>query len=191
MLLEFTEVQKTLLCATPVIPESERIIKYVKCSFSFTSKLWLNMTGITVVFKSASYGNTYEILLDSSNCCYMPVEVYKHGGVVQVALYGDYFNEQRTRARTNYIGPVEVFFGKNPVLPTPTPSKYDVVVAELINAKRDIEDTIDEIISREITYAGLPDKPLIESVVLEGNKTYEELNLNRLTNTELEEILHL
>ena len=39
------------------------------------------------------------------------------------------------------------------------------------------------------TYSELPDKPQIEGVTLEGDKTYEELNLQRMTNTELEEIL--
>lgn len=39
------------------------------------------------------------------------------------------------------------------------------------------------------TYAKLPDKPLIEGVVLEGNKSFEELNLSKLTNQEIEELL--
>lgn len=38
-------------------------------------------------------------------------------------------------------------------------------------------------------YNKLRNKPMIEGVVLEGNKTFEELNLNILTNEELEAIL--
>lgn len=38
-------------------------------------------------------------------------------------------------------------------------------------------------------YEDLINKPQIEGVTLEGNKTYEELNLKKITNTELEEML--
>ena len=38
-------------------------------------------------------------------------------------------------------------------------------------------------------YNDLYNKPQIEGVILQGNKTYEELNMNRLTNIELEAIL--
>lgn len=38
-------------------------------------------------------------------------------------------------------------------------------------------------------YNDLYNKPQIEGVTLQGNKTYEELNMNRLTNIELEAIL--
>jgi hypothetical protein len=38
-------------------------------------------------------------------------------------------------------------------------------------------------------YNHLRNKPKIEGVTLEGDKTYEELNMNRLTNIELENIL--
>lgn len=40
-------------------------------------------------------------------------------------------------------------------------------------------------------YNRLINKPKIEGVTLEGDKTYEELNLRGLTNSELEAILHL
>lgn len=39
------------------------------------------------------------------------------------------------------------------------------------------------------SYNDLTDKPQIEGVTLSGNKTYEELNLNRITNTEIEDLL--
>ena len=38
-------------------------------------------------------------------------------------------------------------------------------------------------------YNRLKNKPMIEGVVLEGDKTFEELHLNVLTNEELEAIL--
>lgn len=39
------------------------------------------------------------------------------------------------------------------------------------------------------TYLGLSDKPRIEGVILQGNKTFEELNLQRMTNSEIEDLL--
>ena len=39
------------------------------------------------------------------------------------------------------------------------------------------------------TYLGLSDKPRIEGVILQGNKSLEDLNLQRLTNTEIEDLL--
>lgn len=38
-------------------------------------------------------------------------------------------------------------------------------------------------------YDSLRNKPMIEGVTLEGNKTFEELHMNRLTNIEIENIL--
>lgn len=40
-------------------------------------------------------------------------------------------------------------------------------------------------------YNDLRNKPSIEGVTLEGDKTFEELNLQRLTNAELENMLTL
>nr|MBQ4455630.1 hypothetical protein [Clostridia bacterium] len=39
-------------------------------------------------------------------------------------------------------------------------------------------------------YDKLENKPKIEGVTLEGNKTYEQLNMNKLTNEELEALLN-
>lgn len=39
-------------------------------------------------------------------------------------------------------------------------------------------------------YNDLYNKPQIEGVPLQGNKTYEELNMHRITNMELENILN-
>lgn len=43
--------------------------------------------------------------------------------------------------------------------------------------------------STVISYVSLVDKPSIEGVTLTGNKTFEELNLQSLTNSELESML--
>lgn len=41
------------------------------------------------------------------------------------------------------------------------------------------------------SYNDLTDKPQIEGITLIGDKTYEELNLQRITNTEIENLLTL
>ena len=45
--------------------------------------------------------------------------------------------------------------------------------------------------SMSLRYASLPDKPSIETVTLAGDKSFEDLGLGRITNTELEEMLTL
>ena len=40
-----------------------------------------------------------------------------------------------------------------------------------------------------VSYNSLSDKPQIEGITLSGNKTYEELNLQRLTNSDIENML--
>lgn len=39
-------------------------------------------------------------------------------------------------------------------------------------------------------YLSLSNKPRIEGIILQGNKTFEDLNLQRLTNAEIEELLN-
>ena len=39
------------------------------------------------------------------------------------------------------------------------------------------------------SYNDLSDKPMIEGITLQVNKTYEELNLQRITNSEIEDLL--
>lgn len=39
------------------------------------------------------------------------------------------------------------------------------------------------------TYLGLSDKPRIEGVILQGDKSFEDLHLQSLTNSEIEELL--
>ena len=40
-----------------------------------------------------------------------------------------------------------------------------------------------------VKYSMIIDKPKIEGVTLEGDKTYEELNLKGISNTEMEQLL--
>lgn len=43
----------------------------------------------------------------------------------------------------------------------------------------------------DVTYESLPDKPSIEGVTLQSDKTFEELTLFKITNSEIEDITAL
>lgn len=142
MLLRFDVTDRNIVCRTPDVSKLEDPILYVKCSFNFTTSVWSSMEAVVAIFKSASYGHTAEAVLDSSGSCFIPPEVYKHGGVVQVILYGDKYTADNKRLTSDYIGPANVFFGHNVVLPIPLPSKYDVFVAEFSNIKNGLDETV-------------------------------------------------
>lgn len=50
-------------------------------------------------------------------------------------------------------------------------------------------DEIDQVSPGVTSYESLTDKPSIEGVTLSGDKTFEELNLQSITNTDLENML--
>lgn len=60
--------------------------------------------------------------------------------------------------------------------------------ARLITAAR-LKEAIEYYAPFTGSYNDLTDKPSIEGVTLTGNKTYEELNLQRITNSEMEDML--
>lgn len=70
-------------------------------------------------------------------------------------------------------------------------TENDHIVGVLGNASGNISGHITSYgeVTHSSDYNDLINKPMIEGVVLEGDKTFEELNLNVLTNTELEAIL--
>lgn len=67
-------------------------------------------------------------------------------------------------------------------------------ISEVISAidkekvERELADKILKQNIDSISYDSLENKPKIEGVTLEGDKAYEELNLQRISNTELEEM---
>lgn len=149
MVLNFDVTETKITCINPEAPIAEDVIMYVKCVFNFKAKIWDKMDAVVAIFKSASYGNTAECILDSSGSCYIPPEIYQHGGVVQVVIYGDQYTADMKRLVSDYIGPANVFFGHNVVLPIPLPSKYDIFVAEFSNIKHELsglEVTLNELI---------------------------------------------
>lgn len=72
-------------------------------------------------------------------------------------------------------------------------SSIDTSVDAVIGDREPIRAEVHEFINLggSSSYNDLSDKPQIEGITLVGNKTYEELNLQRITNTELENLLTL
>jgi len=66
-----------------------------------------------------------------------------------------------------------------------------VIDMQIVDIDQLIDMDMNEVINNGSTknYNDLNNKPMIEGVELVGNKTYEELNLSSLTNTEIEELL--
>lgn len=150
MTLHFQVNENKIVCKNPELLPSKDTIDYIKCSFDFKSSALTDYDGIVAVFKSASFNLKDEVLLDSSYSCFMPVEIYKRGGVIQLLLYGDTHDKLNKHITSTYIGPVEIFFGHNVILPLEVPSKYDVFVAEFTNIKQGLDSsitTLDSLIS--------------------------------------------
>lgn len=66
-----------------------------------------------------------------------------------------------------------------------------VIEMQMVDIDQVIDLEMNEVINNGGTrnYNDLNNKPMIEGVELVGNKTYEELNLSSLTNTEIEDLL--
>lgn len=66
-----------------------------------------------------------------------------------------------------------------------------VIDIQMVDIDQVIDLEMNEVINNGGTrnYNDLNNKPMIEGVELVGNKTYEELNLSSLTNTEIEDLL--
>lgn len=66
-----------------------------------------------------------------------------------------------------------------------------VIDMQMVDIDQVIDLEMNEVINNGGTrnYNNLNNKPMIEGVELVGNKTYEELNLSSLTNTEIEDLL--
>ena len=143
MLLEFTISDNDFRCNNPYEVSTVVDIDYIKCNFILQSEAWKGLEAVVAVFKSPSYNITEEVLLDNSNSCYIPSEVYKHGGVIQVSVYGDKYGlmtdgkDRRTTIKTQVL---EFYVNENVVVPLPTPNKFDIFVAEYVNAKQAMID---------------------------------------------------
>lgn len=148
MLLNFQVTDNTFICENPEVAAEAVNVDYIRCHFEFKSDTWKNVSAKIAVFKSASYNVSEEVLLDSAGCCYIPSDVYKKGGVIQVVLYGDNYtilSDSVQRKTTHRTDVVEFFINNDIIVPVNTPYKYDVFIAEYVNAKQDMQDYKDHL----------------------------------------------
>lgn len=189
-------------------------INYFKCQFEFDSE-WDGFDK-RVYFKNASFNITKPTIPDDLGYCYIPWEVLAHTGVLLCNVTGIKYvdgeairltagpvkffvhnpgsEEQITKHIEDNkatIDPLNVFVQKEEgtLEPdyqlTPTLTEYEQYIA-IVKRYRD------EVIGAQeyaLDYLNLRNKPQIEHSTLIGDKTYDELNLNYLTNLEIESIL--
>lgn len=146
MLLNFVIDKDGFRCTNASDILNTDYVSYVKCHFDFKIDSWKSVTSVIAIFKSATYNETAEVLLDVNNDCYIDPEVYKRGGVVLCKLVGDRYKSTGEPVSSSHITNITSFKVNDSItLPTPIPSKYDVFVAELELAQQAVLDAINEI----------------------------------------------
>lgn len=145
MLLHFTLDEYGFRCEDAPLISNASTINYIKCHFDFHDDAWESVDAIVAIFKSATYNTVAEVLLDSNNDCFIEPEVYKRGGNIQVKLIGDKYINDSVHSTTHISAIAEFYIKENVIIPTPTPSKYDVFVAELEIAQQAVNDAIVDI----------------------------------------------
>lgn len=143
MLLKFRATNDTFTCTNASAILGTNSIDYIKCHFDFNGSRWLDCDTIVAVFKSATFNIVSKVLLDSNNNCFIEPKVYKRGGTIQVSLIGDKYDADGIVTNTSHSASVAEFVvPNNIILPTTTPSAYDVAVAELEKARTSIDEAL-------------------------------------------------
>ena len=146
MLLNFKFSKDGFKCLNPETSSTAISVNYIKCHFDVSDSDLANVDAICAIFKSATFNVHAEVMLDSNNNCYIDPEVYKRGGVIQVKLVGDKYIPGEMVISSTHVTPlVEFAIRENIILPTVTPSKYDVFVAELEQAEESVETLVADI----------------------------------------------
>ena len=131
MILNFKLDDRGFRCLNPYDAIAAVSLQYIKCHFDISGLPWSNVDAVVAVFKSAKYNITSEVLLDSGGNCFIEPEVYKHGGVIQVKLYGDKYSNGVVISSTYVTETIEFVLREDLIVPIPAPSKYDVFLAEI------------------------------------------------------------
>ena len=145
MLLNFRIDDNGLTCLNPAAAASMTSASYVKCHFDIKSKPWADVDSIIVVFKSATYTVVKHILLDSNGNCYMDPDVFRRGGTVQVTIFGDKYSEDGVIVTSHLTAVTDVIINDKIVLPVPTPSAYQISIAEMEKLNVEIRELIQSV----------------------------------------------
>ncbi len=148
MLLRFKIDNEGFRCLDSEIASTAISINYIKCHFDVRGTEWEDIDAICAIFKSATYNKHYEVMLDSNNNCFIDPEIYRRGGIIQVKLAGDKYIDESVISSTSITPVVEFQIRDNVIIPTPTPSKYDVFVAEIEIARDAVDAAILDLAQR-------------------------------------------
>lgn len=148
MLLRFKIDDEGFRCLDSEIASTAISINYIKCHFDVRGTEWEDVDAICAIFKSATYNKYYEVMLDSNNNCFIDPEIYRRGGTIQVKLAGDKYIDESVVSSTSITPVVEFQVRDNVIISTPTPSKYDVFVAEIEIARDAVDAAILDLAQR-------------------------------------------
>ena len=193
MLLKFCLNNRNLILTNPEALVREPQISYIQCSIELHSSVFTAKDALIAVFKSASYHVVEECLLDVSydiiddevvrtTCiCNVPSKVFEHGGVIQLLIYKNKYSSHNPSVAQESTNTVEFFIDPRKYVPLRT----NDLLLQLANDITELRVLLDD----GFDYENLLHKPSIEDVTLIGNKTFPELNLDALTNMEIEILL--
>lgn len=173
---------------------------------NFTAYLYEGKKDITRSFPPENYtwykktedgmvyiGSGYTISVDTSELGFGGTVTGRFTSLNNTGLTDTAGNGIQTGGGDTLTGRAEAEgFVKVTDLPVQAPAMTDKLLG--IGAEQEYQMAIEDLkdlIGGAMTYGGLDDKPSIEGVTLEGDKSYEDLNLQSITNAELENILKI
>lgn len=165
MFIQFYVDDKQLIFLDQEAVSRQSVITYMRCKFNTVPSKWTQADAVIAVFKSASYGVTKEVILDTDYCCFIPHEVLKYGGVINVKLYADRYMDGAVKSHT-VSNTVNVFIKEDTNIPADAPSKYELALALYTKTEADVINLITDIQSK--VDSGYFDGNGIESIIKTG-----------------------
>ncbi len=178
-------------------------VDYVKCVFESFSEDWKDVTHKKVLFKNQSYNIVKITEVEDDGTCLVPVEVYIKPGVISMMVYDD-VGEKFTDVIKLFAAPDLRIKSTGEI--SETPDTYPAFHRKIQSLIGDASDSTYELFIEEMeayiqeymdshggvkNYNELYNKPQIETVELIGNKSFNDLGLERLTDIDLDTIIYL
>ena len=193
MVLKYDLQNRNLILTNPEELTRSDDVSFIQCRVDLHSSVFRAEDVLVAVFKSASYNIKEEVILsvsydtvdgeivDIRGYAFVPTKVFEHGGVIQLMIYkkGRVLSDL-AQVSTNTV---EFFLDPRRYVPLTVPQMWQYIAHEV----SDIWEIIGSL--SDLDYEVLINKPSIEGITLIGNKTYPELNLLSLTNTEIDIIV--
>lgn len=148
MLLKFQLNDEGFTIINPEEVNFQTSVEYIKCHFDIKTSMWSDMDALCAVFKNLTYNKYDQVMLDSNHNCFIDPKIYRRGGTVSVKLVGDKYLPDHIHSTTHQTGIISFRIKDGIVVPVRVPDKYDVFVAEYEIAKKDVQDTIDDLTTK-------------------------------------------